>query len=101
MKRVRVSELAERDLDSIWHHIAKTSGNLDIADGVVETITDTFPLFAGTPGAGTRRDAIERGIRGFPVGKYVIYFRDDGPHVVISRVIHGMRDQRDAFTAEG
>jgi hypothetical protein len=55
-------------------------------------ITETFPLFARTPEAGTRRDEIEPGVRGFPVGKYMIYYRTIGPHVVIARVIHGMRD---------
>ena len=61
MKRIRVSTLAERDLDH----------SMEIANGVVASITVTFPLFAGNPEAGTRRDEIELGVRGFPVGKYI------------------------------
>ena len=100
MKRIRVANLAERDLDEIWYRIATQSGNMEIANGVVESITETFPLFASTPEAGTRRDAIELGVRGFPVGKYIIYYRESGNYLLISRVIHGMRDQKSAYCPE-
>jgi hypothetical protein len=43
MKRIRVSSLAERDLDEIWYEIAKRSGSIQIANGVVDSITDVFP----------------------------------------------------------
>ena len=61
MKRIRVSDLAERDLANIWYYIAKNSGSIEIANGVVESIAETFPLFARTPEAGTRRDEIDPG----------------------------------------
>lgn len=100
MRRIRVSGLAERDLDNIWYHIAKNSGSTEIASSVVESITRAFPLFARSPEAGTRRDEIELGVRGFPVGNYMVYYRESGQHLVISRVIHGMRDQKNAFLDE-
>ena len=64
---------------------------------MVDSITEAFPLFARTPEAGTRRDDIDVGVRGFPVGNYIIYYRESGQSVVISRVIHGMRDQKTAY----
>ena len=97
MKRIRVASLAEQDLDDIWYRIATQSGSIEIANGVVESITETFLLFATAPEAGTRRDEIESGVRGFPVGKYIIYYRDTDQYVIISRVIHGMRDQGTAY----
>ena len=97
MKRIRVAEPAERDLDKIWYRVATKSGSIEIANGVIESITETFPLFASTPEAGTRRDEIEPGVRGFPVEKYIIYYRESGDYVVISRVIPGMRDQATAY----
>ena len=100
MKRIRVASLAEQDLDNIWYRIATQSGSIEIANGVVESITETFSLFAGNPEAGTRRDDIESGVRGFPVGKYLIYYRDTEGYVVISRVIHGMRDQGTAYRGD-
>jgi len=72
MKRIRVSSFAEQDLDEIWYRIATQSGSVQIASGVVESIAEKFSLFASTPEAGTRRDDIESGLRGLPVGKYLI-----------------------------
>jgi|SRR5271170_4296917 len=100
MRKVRVSDLAERDLDKIWYYIAKDSGSIEIADRVVESISETFSLLAQNPDAGIHRDKIEPGVRGFPVGKYIVYYRSVGEHVEISRVIHGMRDQKSAFADE-
>ena len=102
MIRIRVSVLAERDLDAIWHFIAMNSGSVDIADGVIESITSTFLLFAHMPVAGTKRDEIDPGVRAFPVDKYIIYYRQEQGEeeecvVAISRVIHGMRDQPTAY----
>lgn len=97
MKRIRVSSQAEQDLDEIWLYLAKQSGSIETANGVIDSITDAFALFASTPHAGTRRDEIAPGVLGFPVGKFIVYYREAGPHVVIARVIHGMRDQTQAF----
>ena len=99
-KRIRVAVLAERDLDDIWYYIAGKSGSSDIAKAFVNSITETFPLFAKAPEAGTRRDEIEPELRGFPVSNYIIYYCDIGEEVVIIRVIHGMRDQKTAFADE-
>ena len=100
MKRIRVAALAEQDLDDIWYHAAKNSGSIDIANRVVDSIAEAFSLFARVPEAGTTRDEIDPGVRGFPAGDYIIYYRASGSYVVISRVIHGMRDQRAAYRDE-
>ncbi len=60
MKRIRVSRPAEQDLDRIWPRVFAQSCSLEIADRIVESITGKFPLFARTPEAGTKRDAIAR-----------------------------------------
>ncbi len=97
MKRIRVASLAERDLDDIWYRIATQSNSIEIANGFIESITETFSLFARNPEAGIRRNDIEPGARGFPVGKYIIYYQESGNYLVISRMIHGMRDQKSAY----
>ena len=97
MKRIRVAAPAEEDLDEIWHYIAKNSGSIDIAVGVIDSITGAFPLLAHAPEAGTKRDEIDAGVRGFPVGNYIIYYRESGAYIVIARVIHGMRDQKSNY----
>jgi len=52
-------------------------------------ISSPRTLFADSPAAGT--------LRGFPVNAYIVYYRVIGSQTVISRVIHGMRDQRTAY----
>ncbi len=48
MKRIRVSDLAERDRDEIWYYVAKNSHSIEIANGIVELITNHFLLLART-----------------------------------------------------
>jgi len=66
MKRIRVAAPAERDLDDIWYRVATDSGSIDIANGIVDSIAQVFPILAHAPEAGTRRDEIDEGVRGFP-----------------------------------
>lgn len=82
---------------SFWYYIVKKSGSIEIADRLVGSMAETFPLFAQAPEAGTRRDEISPGLRGFPVGNYIIYYAATERHVVISRILHGMRDRRSAY----
>ncbi len=97
MKRLRVSSAAERDLDDVWIYVASHSGSGDIADRLIESLVETFSLLLQVPGVGTLREEIAPGVRGFPVGKYIIYYRESGSYVDIARVLHGMRDQRAAY----
>ncbi len=100
MKRIRVSLAAERDLDRIWYYVATKFGGIAISDHLVESITETFPLFTQTPEAGSKRDEIAPGLRGFPVGNYIVYYAETKRDVVISRIIPGMRDQKSAYTKQ-
>jgi toxin ParE1/3/4 len=97
VKGIRVSHPAERDLDDIWRYTATKSGSMEIADRLVDSIAGAFQLFAQAPEAGTRRDEIAPGLRGFPVGSYIVYYTETERHVVISRILHGMRDQKSAY----
>jgi toxin ParE1/3/4 len=94
MKRVLVSRHAEQDLDSIWRYIAADVNNLETADDVVDVIVKQFALLARHPRARRKRDEIASGIRSFPSGNYLIYYRES--HVVISRILHAKRDQAGA-----
>jgi toxin ParE1/3/4 len=88
----RVALAAERDLDDIWYYVAKESGSLDIANRLIDTITDRFFLLSGFPYLGRSREE-DFGVecRSFAVGDvivYVIHTED----VLILRVAHGRRD---------
>jgi len=89
----RLAPQAEADLDDIWSYTAQESQRVEIADRVVDSLTDRFFLLATHPHVGRRRDEdLRPGLRSFPVGEYVIIYRVEGEDVLILRVIRGSRD---------
>jgi toxin ParE1/3/4 len=97
VKRLRISHLAERDLDGIWQYVAAEASGIEVADQVVDSIVGHFALLARQPQAGRIRQDIDPGVRSFPSGNYLIYYRDSKSHVVISRILHGKRDHLGAW----
>ena len=97
MKRLRVSHRAKRDLDGIWRYVANDASSADIADRVVDALMVHCALLAGHPHAGRSREEIDAGLRSFSSGQYLIYYRESKSHVVISRILHGKRDQLGAW----
>lgn len=65
----RVALRAEIDLDDIWYYVAKESSSIEIADHLVDSITNRFFLLAKYPYLGRSRDhEFGSGIRSFPSG---------------------------------
>ena len=86
----RVAPLAERDLDDIWYFVAKESGGVDVANRLIDTITDRFYLLARFPHMGRfRGEDFGAGSRSFGVGEYVIAYGVEGEEVVIFRLSMG------------
>ena len=89
----RLAPEAEADLDDIWYYTATESGGIEIADRIIDSITERFLLLATHPHLGRRRDEdLRQGLRSFMVGAYLILYRVDAEDVLIPRVIHGRRD---------
>ena len=94
----RVAPQAAADLDGIWYYVAIESGNAEIADRFVDSITERFLLLAGHPYLGRPRDDdLGIGLRSFPVGEYVIVYLVENEDVLILRVVHGRRDLEELF----
>ena len=84
---------AEADLVDIWLYIAKSSNSIEVANRLIDTITDRFWLLSQQPQIGRRRDLDLRiGLRSFPVGEYMILYRVEGGEVLIYHVMRGSRD---------
>jgi toxin ParE1/3/4 len=84
---------AGSDLDSIWYYVASRSGSVDIADRLIDSITDRFLLLASRPYIGRARDTdLRPGLRSFPVGEYIIIYRIQDEDVLILRVVRGSRN---------
>ena len=100
MRRYRLSRPAKADLDRIWFRIAREA-SIETADRFVDTITARFPVLANMPEAGRVRDDMEPGLYSFPVEDYIVYYRKaPRSRILISRIIHGMRNQAKAWKQE-
>ncbi len=97
MSRYRLSLSAKADLDGIWLYTATRAG-VETANRVIDAITNRFPLVARMPEAGRASLDLDTETRVFPAGCYSIYYRESAKgEVLISRVIHGVRDQHKAW----
>ena len=94
--RYRVSENAERDLDEIFAYWANRAG-LKTADRVIERITERFWLLGEHPDAGKNAGHVAAGVKCFPAGKYLIYYRKSRHGTDVLHIFHGARDQENAF----
>jgi toxin ParE1/3/4 len=83
---------AKSDLDDIWCYVANESGQVEVADRLIDAITSRFQLLAAHPHIGRKRDDLRSGLRSFPVDDYVILYRVQGEAVLILHVLHGRRD---------
>jgi toxin ParE1/3/4 len=96
-RRYTVAPAARADLDEIWVYIAQEA-SVEAAEGVVQAITDVFPLIAANPAMGRHRPNLGEAMRSFPVTNYRIYYREDRRgRVRILHVKHAARDERKLF----
>ena len=94
----RLAPHAERDLDDIWLYVAKESGSIEIANRLIDTITDRFAALGRFPYIGRSRDQdFGPGYRSVAVGKYVIVYRIESEDALVLRVVHGRRDLERLF----
>ena len=96
--RYRVSEEAEQDLDEIFLYWANRA-SLEAADRIIDRITERFWLLGEHPNAGKPAGNIARGVKCFPAGKYLIYYRNTRRGTDILHIFHGARNQRRALRA--
>ena len=87
----RLALTAEADLDGIWLYVAKKSGSMKIADGLIDSITERFYLLSRYPHIGRRRDRdLRPGLRSFFAGEFVILYPDGS-----RRRAHSPRSERE------
>jgi toxin ParE1/3/4 len=96
MMRFKVSRPAERELDEIFLYWARRA-SLEVADRLIESLEEQFARLAENPHAGRKCDEIAPGVRSFPAGKYLIYYRHARGITSILHVFHGAREQGRAF----
>lgn len=83
------------DLEEIWVYIAEDSpGN---ADKFLDDLREKFMPLADNPDMGAPRNQLAEGLRAFPFGNYIIYYRATNSELQIIRVTHGAREQTALF----
>ncbi len=90
MSRILKSPAAENDLNEIWWFIAQD--NPDSADKLLDEIAETSSKLAQFKNMGRNRGELHRGLRSFPVGRYLIFYMPIPDGIEIVRVLHGMMD---------
>ncbi len=87
---------AKDDLAEIWDYIADDSE--EGADAFIETIDQKFRALSARPLMGQVRAELAEGLRSFPVGRYVIFYRPISAGIEIVRILHGARDVNTIFS---
>jgi toxin ParE1/3/4 len=89
MPQIFTRPRAEADLLDIWRYIAQD--NPANADRMLDRIRDTLNRLAVMPFMGQARFDLAPGLRMFPVGRYLIFFRPIESGIDVIRVLHGKR----------
>lgn len=92
MARHRLAAKAKAELDEIWLYVARNSGSIEVADRLLESISDRFLLLARNPRIGRTRDDLRPGLRSFPAGEYIIIYSIDNDAVRVLHVARGSRN---------
>ena len=94
----RVASKAAADLDDIWFYVADESGSTEVANRLIDSISNRFYILGNFPHLGCARDEdFGPGMRSHPGGEYGIVYCIEHGEVLILRVVHGRRDLEPLF----
>ena len=88
--RVVFRRAAVADLDAIAAYIARD--NPARALTFITEIETAIGVWAETPMAGRDRSEIAEGVRSFPFGNYVVFYRPRPDGMTVLHVVHGRPD---------
>lgn len=91
-----ITREAEADIDEMLAYIA--SDNFDASLVFYDRLINQFERLADNPMAGRARPELNEGLRSFPLGSYLIFYRVWAGEVAITRVIHSARDLDEIFS---
>ena len=95
MARVRITPLAELDLEEIWFFIAQDDPVA--ADRLLDLLENKCNLLADNPQMGPARADIAKDLRYHPVGNYLLLYCVISGGIELVRVVHGARDLANLF----
>jgi toxin ParE1/3/4 len=92
MGLIRRTPASYRDYQVIWDYVAEK--NVLAADRLLRTLDSKLELLSDHPRAGPARPELRPGLRSFPVGEYLIFYRPIRGGIELLRVLHGARNVR-------
>jgi toxin ParE1/3/4 len=98
MSRYRIAPIAKQDLKEINRYLIRFSPTA--ARRLKEQIKHHCKLLVSFPEMGRKADHLEPGLRSFPVGDYLIFYRLDNQQVEVVRVLSGYRDLEAIFSSD-
>jgi len=82
---------ADKDLEDIFSYTDEEYG-LNQAIKYLTELEDVFEQLVENPELGRERNEIKKGLRSFPKGSHVVFYRILVKHIRIVRILHGSRD---------
>lgn len=95
MPRHIVTSGCEVEINEIIDHVA--ADDVHAAVAFYKRLRDVFKLISENPKVGRERQELSEGLRSFPAGSYLIFYRIRVREVAIVRVVHGARDLDQSF----
>lgn len=96
MPNYSLSKQARQDIDEILMHIA--ADNVDAAERFNNTLEELISMIGDSPMSGRERPDLKEGMRYFPTGSYLVFYRIWAGRVAIVRVLHSARDIDEIFS---
>lgn len=96
MAKYFTTRKADEDIDEILAYI--DSDNFDASLAFYDRLIHLFDMLVDTPRAGRERAELNEGLRSFPFGNYLIFYRVWAGKVAVTRVIHSSRDLDEIFS---
>jgi len=93
-RRLRLTQEARDDLRHLLRYSLQTWGR-PRRDAYRILIDRAFRELANDPELGRSRDEVSLGLRSFPVGQHIVYYRVRDDVLIVSRITHRRQDIED------
>jgi toxin ParE1/3/4 len=92
MAKFELTKKAVEDLGDIWNYTYENSSEHQ-ADIYYQLLIESFKEIASNPGIGKNYRGIVESLRGFKVGRHIVFFREmEGQIIEIIRILHEQMD---------
>jgi toxin ParE1/3/4 len=91
MRRVQISDEAERDLISIGRYTEAHWGKTKRKD-YLQSFNKCIGMLAKNPRIGSSREDICAGLYAWPHGSHLVFYRFDDETIKIGRILHARMD---------